>query len=213
MQTFKKLFYLLSPHERKLAGLLLLMMIIMAVLEMIGVASILPFMAVLTNPDIIENNFILYTMYQKFSTLGVENKEQFIFILGIIVFLLLVFSLIFKALTSYAEVRFVQMRECSIGKRLVEGYLHQPYSWFLNRNSADLGKTILSEVDQVITKGITPLMILLARGLLAISIIILLILSDPKIAMIVGLILSCSYGFLFYFIRRYLKRIGKIRFE
>ena len=94
MQTFKKLFYLLSPHERKLAGLLLLMMIIMAVLEMIGVASILPFMAVLTNPDIIENNFILYAMYQKFSTLGVENKEQFIFILGIIVFLLLVFLIL-----------------------------------------------------------------------------------------------------------------------
>ena len=38
------------------------------------------------------------------------------------------------------------MREYSIGKRLVEGYLHQPYSWFLSRHSADLGKTILSEV-------------------------------------------------------------------
>ena len=42
------------------------------------------------------------------------------------------------------------MREYSIGKRLVEGYLHQPYSWFLNRHSADLGKTILSEVSTVI---------------------------------------------------------------
>jgi hypothetical protein len=38
------------------------------------------------------------------------------------------------------------MRQYSIGKRLVEGYLNQPYSWFLSRHSADLGKTILSEV-------------------------------------------------------------------
>ena len=56
MQSFKKLLFLLSSKERKQAGLLLLMILVMALLDMIGVASILPFMAVLTNPDIIENN-------------------------------------------------------------------------------------------------------------------------------------------------------------
>ena len=45
------------------------------------------------------------------------------------------------------------MLEYSIGRRLVEGYLNQPYSWFLNRNSADLGKNILSEVAIVIGDG------------------------------------------------------------
>jgi len=54
MQFFKKLLFFLSPHERKHAGVLLIMIIIMALLETIGVASILPFMAVLTNPNIIE---------------------------------------------------------------------------------------------------------------------------------------------------------------
>ena len=38
------------------------------------------------------------------------------------------------------------MREYSIDKCLEEVYLHQPYSWFLNRHSADLGRTILLEV-------------------------------------------------------------------
>jgi hypothetical protein len=38
------------------------------------------------------------------------------------------------------------MRESSVGKRLVEGYLHQPYSWFLSRHSIGLGKNILGEV-------------------------------------------------------------------
>ncbi len=213
MKTFKKLFFLLSTQEQKLAILLVVMMTIMAMLETLGVASILPFMAVLTNPDLIESNIILSNIFQKFRLLGVENKQQFTFILGVIVFLFLVFSLIFKALTNYTEVRFVQMRECSIGKRLIEGYLHQPYSWFLNRNSADLGKTILSEVDQVISKGMTPLMTLLARSLVTISIVILLIISNPKIALIAGLILCCSYTFLFYFIRRYLNKIGKIRLK
>ena len=55
------------------------------------------------------------------------------------------------------QVKFIQMREYSIGKRLVEAYLNQPYSWFLSQNSADLGKTILCEVAQVTTGGIRPL--------------------------------------------------------
>ena len=55
------------------------------------------------------------------------------------------------------------MREYSMGKRLIEQYLHQPYDWFLNRHSADLGKTILSEVDQVISHGLNPLINLIAH--------------------------------------------------
>ena len=69
METFKKLLFLLSPHERKRAGLLLLMIIIMALLDMIGVAIILPFMAVLTNPDLIETNDALNIMFKASTSL------------------------------------------------------------------------------------------------------------------------------------------------
>ena len=55
MNYLKKIFYLLSNIERRRAYLLLSMIIIMALLDMIGVASILPFMAVMTNLSIIEN--------------------------------------------------------------------------------------------------------------------------------------------------------------
>ena len=71
------------------------------------------------------------------------------------------------------------MREYSIGKRLVEGFLNQPYSWFLNRHSADLGKTILSEVSLVISHGLKPIMNLITYSAIAIMIIILLVLVDP----------------------------------
>jgi hypothetical protein len=54
MQTLKKYLYLLTPSERKRAALLLVMMLVMAVIDMIGVASILPFMAVLANPILLK---------------------------------------------------------------------------------------------------------------------------------------------------------------
>ena len=213
MQTLKKLLFLLTNHERKQAGLLLVMMILMALLDMIGVASILPFLAVLSNPDVIETNIILNKMFQVSSIFGVENNHQFLFALGILVFITLVISLIFKALTNYAQLRFVQMREYTIGKRLLEGYLHQPYSWFSGRNSADLGKNILSEVGTVIGSGMKPLMDLIAQVMVTIAIIVLLFLTDPKLIITISFFLISTYGLFFYFIRRYLSRIGKERFE
>jgi len=107
-------------------------------------------MTVLTNPDLIETNIFLKKLFKLSTFFGVQNKQEFIFSLGFLVFLLLIISLSFKTLTTYAQIRFVKMREYSIGKRLVEGYLNKPYSWFLFRNSTDLGKTILSNVQNII---------------------------------------------------------------
>jgi ABC-type multidrug transport system fused ATPase/permease subunit len=173
------------------------MILVMALLDMLGVASIMPFMAVLANPDLVETNAILKTAYAVSVNLGVGTPEQFLFALGIGVFVLLVGSLAFKALTTYVQLRFTLMREYSIGKRLVEGYLHQPYSWFLNRHSADLGKTILSEVSTVIHGGVTPIMNLIAQGAVTIALLMLLIVMDPKLALIVGLTLAAAYGLIF----------------
>ena len=213
MKIFNKLFFLLSPQERKRGVLLLIMIIIMALLDMIGIASILPFIAVLTNPSLIETNIFLNTMYQTSIRFGVETNQDFLFFLGVLVFLILIISLTFRALTTYVQVGFVFMCEYNIGKRLVEGYLHQPYSWFLSRHSADFGKIILSEVSQVIGNGIKPLMDLIAKSILIIALTTLLFSIDPKLALIVSLSLSFAYLLIFYSVRNFLSRSGKKRLK
>jgi ABC-type multidrug transport system fused ATPase/permease subunit len=213
MQTFKKLFFLLTLKERKSAGLLLLMISFMTLLDMIGVASILPFLAVLTNTDLIESNLILSKIFQFSQNFGVEDNKHFLFVLGLLMFIILVVSLIFRALTTYIQLRFVQMSEYSISKRLLEGYLYQPYSFFLSNHSTDLSKTILSEVNLIVSKGIREMMELIAYGMLAIAIIILLIIANPKLAMIVGFSLGGAYSLIFFLIRGHLDKIGRQRLK
>lgn len=213
MQTFKKLLFLLTPVERKRAGLLLIMTIIMALLDTIGIASILPFIAVLTNPSLVETNIILNYIYQSSNIFGVKTNQEFIFFFGVIVLVLLIFSLTFKAFTVYAQVRFTEMREYSISKRLIEEYLNQPYSWFLSRHSADLGKTILSQVGKLIGNGIRPLIELISKSIITISIIILLIIVDLKLALAVGLSLGVTYLLIFYLVRKVLTRAGEKRLK
>ncbi len=213
MSIIKKILQILSSEERRKAGFVLLVILIMAFLDMLGVASIMPFMAVLANPEIVENNSILSKAFELSSLVGVSNIQEFIFMLGLLVFVMLVITLSFKAMTTFIQTRFVFMREYSIGKRLVEGYLQQPYNWFLTRNSADLGKNILSEVSQVIAYAVGPIANIIAQGAVVIAILSLLIIVDPLLAFNIGLVLGMAYFLVFKASSKLLRRIGTERVE
>ena len=213
MQTLKKIQALLTLPERKRAYLLIAMSMVTALLEMLGVASILPFIAVLANPELVQTNGALNIAFIISSEIGVRTTQEFLFFLGILVFVLLVFSLVFKAIMTHAQVRFALMREYSMGKRLFEGYLRQPYSWFLHRHSADLGKSILSEVGAVVDNAIQPMMVLIAQSIVALGLLALLILVDPMMALVMGTTLGLSYAGTFVVLNRWLKRLGQARIE
>ena len=189
------------------------MILVMAFLDMLGVASILPFMAVLANPELVHTNALLNAAFTTSRHIGIQTTDLFLFALGMLVFVLLVSSLAFKAITTYAQTRFALMREYSIGKRLVEGYLHQPYSWFLNRHSADLGKTILSEVGAVISNGMVPLMTLITQSTVALALMILLLAVDPLLALSVGVVFGLAYAGIFAVMSGWLKRLGQARID
>jgi ABC-type branched-subunit amino acid transport system ATPase component len=133
--------------------------------------------------------------------------------LGVIVFVTLVISLIFRAFATYAQLKFTLLSEYSISSRLIEGYLHQPYTWFLHKNSAELGKTILSEVSQLTYNAILPMLVLISQGIVVITIILLLIFVDPKLSLIIGLVLTISYWLIYRIMGEYLSKIGNERFE
>ncbi len=202
----KKIIDLLTYKEKINFTVILIMVMFMSMLDMIGVASIMPFMAVLSNPGIIESNNILLATYNYFSF---ESNLDFIFALGVAVFILLVTSLAFKALTIYFQIRFSLMCEFSLSKRMVEGYLHQPYTWLLNRNTSDINKTVLSEVGRVTNGCIAPLMSLITQASVCLAILVMLIFVDPILSISVGIFFALAYGVLYKFIRSFLYNLAK----
>ena len=206
--VYRKIFDLLDRRERIRFGLLLGMILVMSLLEVAGVASIIPFLAVLSDPQVIHQNPYLQVFYEG---LGFQSDRAFLLFLGVVVFGLVVFGLAFKAVTLYALTRFSAMRNYSISTRLFGGYLSQPFVWFLSRHSADLSKTILSEVDQVISKSIIPALTLLAHIAVVFGLAVLLFLVEPAVVATVIAVLGGSYGLIYFGIRRLLTRIGEER--
>ena len=111
LQIMKNL-ALLSPSERKQAGMLMIMILIVAFLDMLGVASILPFMAVLANPEVVQTKPVLNTVFIMVANLH-PAAEQFCSprYFGLCYWL----SLCFRR-SLYTQTRFALMREYSIGK-------------------------------------------------------------------------------------------------
>ena len=135
----------------------------------------LPFMAVVADQSLLETNKYLSEL-EIGQSYGFKSPNQFLTLLGIV---MLYFNFDFANIQNFydfVQVRFALMREHSIGKRLMESYLRQPYSWFVNKNSSDIEKTILSEVNYVIHNTIYPFMELFSQFMVVLAIFSFLIL-------------------------------------
>jgi ABC-type multidrug transport system fused ATPase/permease subunit len=203
--TYKRLWRLLTPLERRQAGLLLVLILVMGFTQMAGVASVVPFMTLAASPEAFGSKPLLAATYAFF---GFSDTRQFLLFLGIVVFAGLLASIVAKAVTNYALTRFVEMRSYSLSRKLMAGYLRQPYGWFLNRHSADLGKNILSEAEQLIHGALSPALYLISEGVVVATLVALLIAIEPRLAMTVAVVLGGSYAGIYTLLRKFLRRTG-----
>lgn len=211
MIELKKILYLLDYQEKKNFFLVLILMLLMALFDTLGVASILPFISLLSNPSLIDTNEIINFIFNISKNFGINDAKQFLYFFGIIVFFLLIVSLIIRAVTIYYQFNFTLMLDYSISKRLIESYLCQSYSWFLNKNSSDLGKNILSEVYLVIQGTMVPLMSLISQSLVALALLMMLFIIDPILTITSGMILTSGYLVIFFLMKNILNQMGDDR--
>ena len=205
MKTFFAAIDLLTPAERRRAMVLLLLVIAMAMLDVIGMASVMPFLAVMANPEMITNYAALNQLYTR---MAFTSTDQFLYFLGLASFILLVVAAVVRIGGQYAVNRYTQMRTHSIGVRLLDTYLRRPYAFYLNRHTGDLAKGLLSEVNQLASQVFAPLSQVIAQSISLVALLTLLIVVDPVVALIMASVLGGSYGLIYLTIRRYLGRVG-----
>ncbi|OGQ25215.1 MAG: hypothetical protein A2138_06075 [Deltaproteobacteria bacterium RBG_16_71_12] len=199
---------MLSPAERRQLTLLSVPVALSAVLEAAGVASIIPFLALLSDPQALDKSVWLRTAYH---TLGSDDREQFFFAVGLVVLVLMTISNVTQGLTTYALLRFSWMRNHTLSTRLLEAYLRRPYTFFAENSSADLAKNLLTEVQQVVTGVIVQGLHLCARALVIALVAGSLLLVDPVMAVGVTVAFGGLYGAIYMVARRRLSQIGDER--
>lgn len=201
-----KIWGLFSPKERRRAVWMLLLVVLMAVTETLGVVSIIPFLSVLGRPDVMLETPWLRAAY---AWSGATSARDFVVLLGVTSIVVVVVTSAFKVLAQHAINRFTHLQRHSIGARLLSAYLGQPYEYFLLNNSSELSKNILSEVDHLVGNLIIPLSQLIAQAAIVLAMVLLIVLYDPWMAVCVVAVVGALYGVLYALLRQRLARIGQ----
>lgn len=208
IRTLRMTYELLSPRERQRLGIIGVVVVVMALFEVAGVVSVMPFLAVLANPDLIQSQPLLARLYER---LGFTSTDNFLMFLGIAAFVILVSAAIVRMVGQYALIRFAQMRRYSLSARLLEGYLGRPYEFFLGRHTGGLSKAILNEVDHVVNAVMQPAVMMLGYGVTLVAIGALLIVADPVVALGAALMLGAAYGLVYGSVRKMILESGERR--
>lgn len=204
----------LSSDEKRRLYILLVITFFVALFDVAGVASIAPFFTLVSQPEIIETNNILSKIFYFLGFEDVDSTEDvqnFLIIVGLSVFIFMITSLSMKAWSIYMLERFAQSCNFSISKNFVENYLRQDYSWFLSKNSASIGKNILSEVNAVVSGILLPGLMFFANISSVIIIILGLFIFDPLLATNVFVPLIGIYLVFTMVAKKYLTNIGEDR--
>ncbi len=207
IDLFQKMYALISPTQRRQLYGLGVAIIVMALIEVAGIVSLLPFLAVLSNPELITSNPQLAWAY---TTFGFEEPNGFLIMLGAGVFAVIVFGNVFSAATSWWLHRFTWTINHSLSITLLKRYLFQPYVFFLNQNSAGLSSKIISEVAHVVSGVFVPLMHMVYRAVTILFIVALLFAVDPVLSISVALVLCSAYTFMYAVVRKRLTLLGTI---
>ena len=204
----KKLLSILPKDKRlRLCGLLFLF-VVMGIMELIGIASILPLIQILAKPDLIETNGFLSHL---FDISGANSVAQFMVMLSACVLGILILVNSFMAFAQYTILRFGASCDYDLSVELIKKYIAQPYAFFTARHSSELIKNALQEVTVVTYQVIIPLLTVLSRTIVALFIVALLFYSEPYLAIIIAVFFGALYLGIYSFYKKKSHRIGQER--
>jgi len=208
--TIQKLRYILTRREKLQVGALLIAITAMAFSQAVGVASVMPFISLVMDPDLVfENRYLLWV----YETFGFNSVNRFIIFAGFVMFAIIFISNGISAFATWLKLRFAWMNNHRLARRLLEKYLSMPYVYFLNQNSADLSKNVLGEIKHLTDSYLIPMLTIITKGMVAVFMLIMLFWVDPWISLAALVVLGGAYGGIFWRINQNLKQRGALRMQ
>lgn len=164
MEIYKKINYILTRRQKGRAVVLLFLIVVGAILELAGVAGIMPVINVASTPDSIENTSYLKALYE---FLGMESRENFMVFLCASLIVIYLFKNLYLLFMRHMQNVFVYNNQYRLSCELTEYYVRQPYIYHANRNRSEVIQSIsgdssmffqaLSAVLQIVTEGVVCL--------------------------------------------------------
>ena len=202
-----ELFSLLTVKQRRQFYFLQMLVVFMAVMEILGVASIIPFMALVGDVNQLQDETFIAQVYK---ASGINSETKFLFMLGIAVMMMLFIATTISSFTIWKICMFSNKIGAEISERLYTHYLKQNWLFHASGSSASLTNKIAIDTIRVTSAIILPFMQMNAKSILAFLMVLSIFAFNPTVAIIIFSIFAFSYLILFTIVRMRLIQNGRI---
>lgn len=204
-RTLKKLISLFDARTRAQFAVLFVLMLVTAILETIGIGLIMPFIAIITDPSIIDHNMWLRSAKHIF---GIVKPSDFLLYMGVALVLFYIVKNICLGLSSYLQLRFIFSKRAALGERLLRSYLFRPYVFHLEHNTSELLRNISVETIRVFN-FVQSFLKMCSEGCIFACIIAMLLWVNPVIVLFTVGVLGITSGLFYKSVSSYLKSLGQ----
>lgn len=203
MQSILKLFSILTIKQKRQCVLILFTMIIGAILEAIGIGTILPLISVIENENILNE----YPRIAEFTNhIGIVNHTQFIIAVSVLLIAVFIIKNLYLAWQLKLQINFSLKNQIYFSKMLMREYLLKPCLFYLNHNTAEIIKNV-NNSGRIIFSDMYVSAFQLLTELVTASVIWLMLLAiDPFTATIAA---GFMFIILYSIIKAFRKRIAE----
>lgn len=202
---YKKLSYIFSKRDKYKIALLLCIMVAGSFLELLGVAVFQPFVNIIMMPDSIQENPYLARIYQMF---GCSTTESFLTVVALGIIVIYVVKNVCLWVEQNLIMKFTYGMQQKLSTRLLTTYLSEPYTFHLNKNIAELQRS-MQEDTGLFTQVLMHTLQLVAEVVVCIVLgVYLFTVSNSITVVIVGLLILCVVLFT-KITKRFTEQLGK----
>jgi len=198
----------LTPQQRRWVLSIQILSIVMAFSTVIGIASIVPFFAVLGDPHLIEHTRPLRWL---FLNLGFSNTRTFEVALGLTFVATVCAANMVNVIGSFLMIRLSYRISAELQSTLLEEYLARPYVFHTKTNSAVICNNIIHETNRVANDILQSAFPLITNVVTATLIIISVTALNPAIAATMIGALAGGYVLIYIAVRNSLLRSGELQ--
>jgi ABC-type multidrug transport system fused ATPase/permease subunit len=175
--------------------------VLVGVLEMAGVASIMPFVALMSDPSMLKTSMIGRALPAGYAIPPIH-------VVGLLVLGLFVLTNLLGLLTVWWSFRFAALLGVRLSENMAHSYFSKGYLYLRSQEASVLANNVTHETEKLVSCGVLQLCLLVTKSIQVVLVIGLLLVVSPVFAIIVFAVVLSFYAGVYGILRARLARLG-----
>ncbi len=206
-KIIKKMMVLLDKRQKKIMTFLILLMLIGAVLETLGVSLIIPVLNVVIDEHAVENNRYLQIVCDVLS-IDYQDTRKLTVVTMLALIGVFVVKNVFLFFQQKAQLKFVYTNQFATSRRMMINFMERPYEYYLNADTSVIQRSITSDVNNMYGLILAVLQ-LFSEAIVFICLAAVILITDVWMAVTVTVLLVAALLVIMCVLKPVMRKAGE----